>query len=273
MWVATLERYLKEPDPGLGHAQVQVEIAEHLMGKKDFAKAKPYADAAAETYAAWAMLCAAKCEEGLNNWDTAEQWVRRVAERYDNTPQVWCTWCLRTGRGDRAAARALLEEHLKKNDPPRTARDHMLAGVLNAADGEHAKAAARFAAAHNYNKHDVFLMAAALEYDAAGDAAKRDKVLAQVSAKGPYDPVLTLLKATLAKGEKAVPTADEIEAALKPLTVGGQTDSRYFVGRFLQKRGQPSAADYLKKTAADPSPFALTSTLAGLAVQQLDQKK
>ena len=251
---------------------MRVEIAEHLMAKKDFAKAKPYADAAAETYAGWAMLCAARCEEGLGEWEAAEQWVRRVAERYEANSEVWCLWCLRTGRGDRAAAREVVEQHLKKVGPPRSARDHVLAGVLHAADGEHAKAAARFAAAHAFTKHDVFPMAAAAEYDAAGDAAKRDEMLAKVTPKGTYEPLATLLKATAAKGEKEVPTAAEIEAALKPLGPGGLSDGRYVVGRFLQKRGQASAADYLKASAADKGAFLLTPVLAGLAVQELEKK-
>lgn len=51
---------------------MRVDIARHFMGRKEWDKARPYADAAAQTYAGWAMLCAAECYEGLEDWDKAE---------------------------------------------------------------------------------------------------------------------------------------------------------------------------------------------------------
>src|SRR5205823_942798 len=48
-WQQTLDTFLKTEDIGLTHAQVRVEIARHFMKAKQFDKAKPYADLAAET--------------------------------------------------------------------------------------------------------------------------------------------------------------------------------------------------------------------------------
>jgi tetratricopeptide (TPR) repeat protein len=272
-WLATLERFLKEPDPGLGHARVRVDIAEYYMSKKEFAKAKPYADEAAETYAAWAMMCASKCAEGLGELDAAEKWLQRVSERYEDMPQVWFLWCLRNGRGDRDGARAGLETYLKKTAPPRIGRDQMLTAMLHVVDGEHAKAGERFLAAHRLAPHDVYLMTAALQFDAAGDKAQRDKVFSAVAAKGLYDPVVILLRSTLAKGEKEVPTAEEVAAALKQLAPGPQVDCRYFIGQFLLSRGQPvAAAEYFKRAATDYGPYAMTPALAGLALRAAEKK-
>src|SRR5262249_14938423 len=70
------------------------------MARKEWQKAQPYAVAAAETGAEWAMRCATKCFEGMEEWNKAELWVRRTAERYQNAGQEWYVWCVRTRRGN-----------------------------------------------------------------------------------------------------------------------------------------------------------------------------
>ena len=111
-WLATLDRYLAAgEDHGLDHATVRVEIANYYMGKGMWAKAQPYAEAAAETWAAWAMQCAVRCYEGMKDWERAELWVQRLSERYPNSSvRAWLNFCKRTGHGDIAAARALVAQ-------------------------------------------------------------------------------------------------------------------------------------------------------------------
>ena len=68
-WKETLDEFLKKvEDPGLDHAKVRVEIANYYMGLKQWDKARPYAEAAAATWAGWAMSCAARCAEGEQDW-------------------------------------------------------------------------------------------------------------------------------------------------------------------------------------------------------------
>ncbi|SIO46894.1 hypothetical protein SAMN05444166_4999 [Singulisphaera sp. GP187] len=100
-WIAILDDYLaKEEDHGLDHAKVRVEIAEALMAKGRFDEARPYADAAAETWAGWAMQTAQKCAEGQEDWDDAEKWAYARAERYPHTSAYdWLDFCVRTGHG------------------------------------------------------------------------------------------------------------------------------------------------------------------------------
>src|SRR5262249_43557228 len=112
-WKETLDDYLKTEDSGLAHAQVRVELARHFMARKEFDKARPYADAAALTAAGWAMMCAAEVYEGLKDWETAEKWVRETAEHYETSRQSWLYWCVRTGKGDLAAARKLALERVE----------------------------------------------------------------------------------------------------------------------------------------------------------------
>jgi tetratricopeptide (TPR) repeat protein len=99
-WQAILDEYLTQESFGLDHAQVQVEIARYFMSLKHWKKAQPYADAAAETWAEWAMRCASECHQGLGNWVKSEELIRQVAERYPMARFDWAYWCARTGRGN-----------------------------------------------------------------------------------------------------------------------------------------------------------------------------
>jgi HEAT repeat protein/tetratricopeptide (TPR) repeat protein len=105
----TLEESLKIEDIGLNHAQARVRIARELMEQKQYRKALPFAEAAADSYAAWAMLCACECNEALGELDRAELWVRRVSERYPGSRAAWFQWCKKTGHGDVEAARKVAE--------------------------------------------------------------------------------------------------------------------------------------------------------------------
>jgi hypothetical protein len=108
LWKSTLDDFLaRTEDHGLDHARVRVDIANALMAEGRFADARPYADAAAQTWAGWAMQCAQACAEGQQDWEAAETWARAGTERYPGTMwTTWLTFCERTGKGDIAAARA-----------------------------------------------------------------------------------------------------------------------------------------------------------------------
>ena len=75
------------------------------MKKNEFEKAEPFAEAAADSWAAWAMEAAIECEEGLGHWEQAEGWVKREQQRYGPATR-WLRWCERTGHGDLEAARS-----------------------------------------------------------------------------------------------------------------------------------------------------------------------
>ncbi len=81
-WLATLEDAIKRPDYGLNHAQAQVKIAKHFMAKGDFQRALPYADAAEQTQAEWAMICDADCHRGLGDTATADRIVAAAKAHY-----------------------------------------------------------------------------------------------------------------------------------------------------------------------------------------------
>lgn len=99
-WKATLDECLQQPDFGLEHAGLRVSIANYLMDQDQWEQARPYADAAAETWAEWAMLCAVRCYQGLGDEKQEGVWRARVAERYPKVRHSldYYVWARRTGQ-------------------------------------------------------------------------------------------------------------------------------------------------------------------------------
>src|SRR5262249_31184251 len=83
------------------------DLAHYHMARKQWDKARPYAEAAAESYAAFALLCVAECEEGAENYEAAEKWYRAAAERYPHMCFDWYLSCEMTGQMNPRAARRL----------------------------------------------------------------------------------------------------------------------------------------------------------------------
>src|SRR5262249_19571906 len=64
-WLETLERYLAVgEDHGLDDARIRVAIANHFMDLQQWERARPYAEAAAQSWAEWAMRCASVATRG-----------------------------------------------------------------------------------------------------------------------------------------------------------------------------------------------------------------
>lgn len=273
-FVTTLEEFLKVPDQGLAHARAQADIAGFYLARRQADKARPYAEAAAGSGSAWGLEAAARCAEGRGDWAEAEQLVRQIVERYDDCRTYWYAWCLRTGKGDLAAARARVDAHLKAVGPPRAQADLFLTGLTHSEAGKPATAAVFYKMMHELYWHDLFLLVAAAEFDAGGDARQWDLALQKVTTFGPYQPIMAFLRTRLAAGPEAVPSKEEIETALKPLPSGPVHDAYYLVGRFLQNRGKPElAAEYLRRATSHlPSSGALAPVLAALALREIEKK-
>jgi hypothetical protein len=113
-WLATLEGYLNQRDFGLEHYSVQSQIAHHYMYQKQWEKALPYAEGAAESYSAWGLSCAAECNEGLQRWGEAERLQRACSERYQGDSLNWYFFCRRTGKGEVKEARVFARNYVDK---------------------------------------------------------------------------------------------------------------------------------------------------------------
>jgi tetratricopeptide (TPR) repeat protein len=261
-WLATLDEFLKHEDYALAHARVRVKIANHFMEKGEWEQARPYADAAAETYAAWAMLCAARCYEGLGDYQTAEQWVARMAERYDGQQVEWFVWCKRTGHGNVEQAAALAREYFTQLSPRATQEDYNYMGLFNLMNGKELAARDAYQKADKMGHTAYFSVHMALLSDTAGDAEKRDAALKDAIDRPPGKDVVPafneasiklarLFQQSLA-GDAAVKLDQlAIDSILKPVNENGAASLIYFAARFLDEHGDKELAlSYWRRCAA-----------------------
>jgi tetratricopeptide (TPR) repeat protein len=271
-WRETLEAVLREEDPGLDHARVRVQIARHYMRRGEWQKAQPYAEAAAETWAGWAMLCAADCAEGLGDWEQAELWVRRTSERYDQDRLEWFFWCRRTGRGDVGEARELAEQYVRslagRRPPVKVGFFYLAAGERDRALDFFQK---DFAAENN---HPLPGLLVALLADEGGQAELRDQVLRGVNrnASPTMAALADLFRRALEPGGRLDPK--ETDAALAAIPGAGSANSCYLVGQFLKTRGQTDEARrYLDRCLQLPQTQETFRVVAAVARRALDGKE
>ncbi len=254
-WLATLEDYLNRgEDNGLNFARIRVQIAHHYMGLDDWPRAKAYAEAAAETWAQWAMACASEANEGAGDWEQAELWARRATERYPNTSwALWYLFCNRTGHGDREAANAFAESYLEAAAGRPDLADPIAAAYFFWLNGSTRRAHAAFGALYDANPSASMALPAALLADEAGDAGRRDAILGQLATtlkdQAPKSAAVAgLMRDSLAEGKPLdLAAVEPILASIRPEARG---NTEFFVGKFLLNRGRAEAGrDHLRKAA------------------------
>jgi tetratricopeptide (TPR) repeat protein len=249
-WRETLEAALNEEDTGLFHARVRVDIAEYYMRKKDFKRAEPYALAAAESGAAWALLSAAQCEWRLEKWDEANEYLRAAAARYGHPAYDWYFTCRATGKMDREAAERAVRDYLREFGPGTTPGELFRAGRFHLLTGNTREARVLFDRAVEPDPTDLALLFPALIADAAGDAKARDQALARMNTldgnKYPLKPLGAAIREWLKAGKP--PTPEAVEAVLKPMTPAARGDAEFCVGWYLDNRRLPErAAEHWKR--------------------------
>jgi len=251
-WLSVLEEFLARPDYGLGHASVRVQIANYFMDKREWKKAEPYALAAANTWAAWAMMCACKCYERMEDWSNAELWVQRTAERYENSIANWYFWCKRTGHGNVKDAFNLLSDKLSLMETSQNREDKSRAAVIHLLQGEKRKACSIFQEvfykdSNLYNGLHSILIARELKDDVA-----HDKLLKEFKEKGKtvkdnaklhlcYVDLLTAY-CSLLKDTSEIAFDKAVEECLKKavdlkkndMTKSNQSNLLYFAGKMME---------------------------------------
>ena len=262
-WMATLEQFLDEvEDHGLDHARVRVEIANYHMGLAQWKKAQPYAEAAAETWANWAMQCAVRCYEGMKNWDRAELWVQRISERYPNTSLYdWIFFCKRTGHGNAEAARDFVEQYYALvGDQPGVLGQEKV-GLFYWLTGSHRMALDAFRKEYDAKTTMTSAFALVTMADELGDTEQRDAVIDELAtkhwAKAPKSiAVLKLLRDSIDRGEPAAPDLDAINRLIESSSDASQKLMNFYVGCFLQKHGKPDEARvYLERSTKASKEF------------------
>jgi tetratricopeptide (TPR) repeat protein len=261
-WQETLDEFLKNvEDLGLDHARVRVQIADYFMGLKQWDKARPYAEAAAQTWAEWAMNCAARCAEGEKDWEQAEAWYSRVTERYASSAwAVWYFFCKRTGQGDLEGARASVERYIASTADRPDLQTSEYFGYFYWLDGRTDKAREIFTGAYSKSTSISAALALAMILDDEKDAARRDDLLKELVArhkeKAPRSLAICqiLLDSIFAPAAKGQPldiaVLDRLIAAM-PEEARGNAD--FFVGWFLRNHDHPQEARRYLRRCSDSS--------------------
>jgi tetratricopeptide (TPR) repeat protein len=255
----TLEASLKQEDMGLNHAWARVTLARRYMAKKEYAQAEPYALAAAECYAGWALLCAAECEEKLGKWDEANKIYRAMAERYETGAFDWYLGCRNTGHMDRAAAERAVRAALPGTGERIPAEWAYQAGRFFLLAGEPKEALVQFNRNYEANKRLVrkadggnsptSALLLALVADMIGDKAARDRALGETDRMPGNEVHIKALAASMRKWLAAGGAPDEaaVQAAVTTPAASQRADCEFYVGWFLANRGQTDRAVKLWK--------------------------
>ena len=129
-WQEILEESLKTEDTGLNHAKARVALADYYMSLGQWAKAEPFAEAAGETWAEWAMKCAKHCAEGRENWQRGEVWAQRISERYPWSYLLRMVLVLQANRTRRRESRARIRRAVHRPIPCRAHAQPRSPGLL-----------------------------------------------------------------------------------------------------------------------------------------------
>jgi hypothetical protein len=242
------------------------------MSLGQWEEAQPYAEAAAQSWAEWAMLCAVDCYEGMEEWEQAEAWVRRVSERYPNPSWAkWFLWCHRTGHGDLDAARRWVERLAGAMGEGPGEDGNELLGYIHLLCGEPKQALEDFkngevAFEEGYDGPAAIIKA--LLADQLGDARLRDETLERVCTdlkdKAPKTiQVCQMFRDVLSRGMDAQLDLAAVDPIIESSTPGGREVIEFLVGWFVNQHGNPEAARaYWRRCAASPNTYVWFRSLA-----------
>jgi tetratricopeptide (TPR) repeat protein len=262
-WKQTLDESLKHEDFALSHAQARVAIARYLMDRKAWPEAVVYADAAAESGASWALVCAAECHEALEQWESAEQLMRTTGERYGNDRLLWYFWCRRTGHGDVAAAQKLAAIYIAQlSANPNVPLDAV--GVYHILSQKNDLAQAAFKRTFDRLGNPYSGIHFALLADEAGQTEVRDAALADAvdrgqrlrNGPGGQPPTLDIAMAKWLNNAyhqpaDTEPALDALDDLLKVADKAAQANVAYFSGRYFKLRGKADLATRYLQRAID----------------------
>jgi hypothetical protein len=236
----------------LQFSQVQEEIANYYMGKKDFKSALPYADAAAETASAAGMFCAADAHTGLGEWGTAEQLLKDEIDHYSDTPFRWYRWCSRTGHGDLAGARRAFQDYIANKGARADSDDLMDLACSQLGSGDKPSALATFQRRLSQKAGPLSGIYIAMIDGELHDTAGRDAMLAQIPKLPDYEqPIgksVAILLKTMETKPADLPDLAAIEAIAKSTDGRAQVAIFALTGRYLMDHGHSAeATGYFKR--------------------------
>jgi tetratricopeptide (TPR) repeat protein len=273
LWLDTLSQFLQQTDYGLQHAAVQVEIARYYMASGEYAKALPYADAAAETGAGWATDCAAGAHAGVGDWDNAQRLIVEGVQHYSNSPFRWYVWCLRTGHGDRDAALQALHAYYTERADRLSDEDMNQWACLDVLEKKEDQSLAMFQKHADRDPSPASQLRVAIIADGLMDVEARDEALKKIAARpnmiAPLAHVAAALRDAIKKGADAKPDTAKLNIAIKNAKPEERITICYVAGRFVDQRGDKKAAtDYFRRCIFGFTGYSIDLVLAEDALRQ-----
>lgn len=270
-WLEALELALEQPVPGLEHAQTRSRIARRYLSKDQPARALPYAEDAAQTGAAWAMLCAADVHDALENWDESNSYRRVTAQRYPDQTVTWYFWCLRTGQGDLDIAEQAARRYLASLGQLSTENEMRLA-IIEVLGGQTDAAYERTLRIARSVSEPFYCWFAFVLADLRGQADVRVEMLqrvVEISGSGERiivagtAPIAEYVQQWLASGAGAPLDVVVLDREIARLQGDAPTNMWFFLSQVLHTHGQESdSLEYLRRAALSPAPDLWSQELA-----------
>ena len=281
-WQSTLEEFLaKTEDHGLSHARVNVQLANHFIELKQWEHATRFAEAAATSGAAWAMMCAERCAEGREDWTAAESYAQQVAQRYPE--EGWANWfffCKRTGHGDLQSARVFAEQHLQSIAPRPGLGAQGPVGYFYWLSGDTKKAMTWFRKAYESTPNFNTCLSLIWLGDEIGDTETRDEavrsLLKNYRRNSPRTcQIYEILRRTFGQPQPVSVDLKAVARILQTVPPVFQGLNAFVVGHYLKNHGKAGdARPYLKNAIKLPGLHQWAQVLAAEALGGLgDDKK
>jgi tetratricopeptide (TPR) repeat protein len=248
-WQETLERSLGTEETGLEHVQAEVQLAGYLMEQGQWAKAKDYAEAAGESFAAMGMSCAQRCAEGMKDWPRAEQWAQRQTERYPEQADSlfrWYLFCMKTGRGNLKAARQYTQQLLQERGGLESLHPDFQANYawLN---GDLKGAFELFRESYRLSPNFGSCLSVMATADRLGDRATVEEYRKLLDTKHRKEApeivrIVGLLLDALGTGKPGPTDLKAVNQVLETMAPLARPAAEIWIGLFLKGRGQAAAA-------------------------------
>ena len=255
-WLATLKAFLEKTEPiALEHAQVQVEIANYYMYRRQCHDALPYADAAAGTASAWGLACAARAHTGIGDYAGAEALMTDEIQHYSQSPFPWCTWCIQTGHGHRQDAFKAFHAYIDSRGGHLSQEDLMQMALISVIEGKTADAIATWNQRFVNSPGPLSLVHVVIVADETDNVAARDEALRKLADLRQGNAPTRGFARVLARAYQGPGASLDLAAVENVLQKGKFTDLieiPLLTARYLIKHGQKEAAiGYVKRCYFD----------------------
>lgn len=275
-WKEALVRALDLPSQGLEHSSIAGRIAHWHMDQKEWNEALPFAQLSADSYSSYGLRTAARCYEGLEDWEQAERYQRANSERYDNAWADWYFWCRRTGRGEVEAAAEFARNTIAQLSPTQRVMTQETA-VFFELEGEREKALEEHLQFINSEDEGTYAaMSAYLLADELNRTKQRETLLHKLLAPGIENSASLLCELATRPapaGAKDSPALSDAELKLChawEFESGRMTNAAWFIGKLLlNRKRQAEAVPWLKRAASSPNTGKWTCVLATAELTRL----